>query len=67
LVDLVFFIYCGTWAIENKLIPGGGVFNFMFFLVSVIIEIGKEAPFKFIASDQSLKLNIGVLVDRLMT
>ena len=53
--------------IENKSIPGGGVFNFMFFLVSVTNEIGKEAPFKFIASHQSVKLNIGVLVDRLMT
>jgi hypothetical protein len=39
----------------------------MFFLVSFINEIGKEAPFKFIASDQSVKLNMGVLVDRLMT
>ena len=53
--------------IENKTITGGGVFNFMFFLVSFINEIGKEAPFKFIATDQSVQLNIGVLVDRLMT
>jgi hypothetical protein len=53
--------------IGNKLIPGGGVFNFMFFLVSVINEIGKEAPFKYIATEKSVKMNMNVFVERLMT